>query len=240
MKEEYMTPEERMTAAINLEEPDRVPIAPLVGMDLAATYFGLNTAEMHREPIKGLDVMLKFFDEFGGWDGYSTFPLYKSGYLLAGFKVKAPGQELPDDYFLQFDEGEWMKLEDYKTITDIGWSKFVSNEYIYRISDWTPEDVSKARKQIFELMLKAGQEWVIKRKIGLRAGANRVHPFFTLSLNRSMLKFTQDLYYRPELVDAALDTMTDEFIQSVKAQCKYNVAMWFLYLKREQKLLFIP
>ena len=70
MKEEYMTPQERMTAAINLEKPDRVPINPLIGMNLAATYYGLNTVEMNKYPIKGLDIILKFFDEFGGWDGY--------------------------------------------------------------------------------------------------------------------------------------------------------------------------
>ena len=224
MKEEYMTPNERIYAAINLEEPDRVPIAPIVGMDLPAAYYGLSTAEMHKEPIKALDVMLKFFDEFGGWDGYTTLPLYKKGYILGGFKFKAPGQELPDgpNYFGQFDEGEWMKLEDYKTVADIGWYKFVSDEYIYRISNWTPEDVENARKQFFELAVKAGQEWIVKRKIGMRGGANRVHPFFTLSLNRSMLKFTQDLYYKPELVEAALDIMTDELIKVVINQCKYN------------------
>jgi len=217
-----MTSEERMIAAINLEKPDRVPISPLLGIDVAATYFGLNTAEMHKDPIKGLDILLKFFDKFGSWDGYSIFPLVKSGYTLAGFKVKAPGQELPDNYFAQFDEGEWMKIEDYKTVSDIGWSKFVSDEYIYRISDWTAEDVIKARNEILNLIVKARMEWVEKRNVGLRTGDYRVHPFFTLSLNRSLLKFTQDLYYRPELVETALDTMTDEFIQVVKAQCKNN------------------
>ena len=224
MREEYMTSEERMTAAMNLEEPDRVPIAPIVGMDLPVAYYGLSSAEAHIEPIKGLDAMIKFFDEFGGWDGYTTLPLYKKGYLLGGFKFKAPGQELPDgpNYFGQFDEGEWMKVEDYKTVTDVGWYKFVSDEYIYRITDWTPEDVENARKQFFALGFKGAQEWVIKRKIGMRVGANRVHPFFTLSLNRSLLKFTQDLYYRPELVDAALDRMTDELIKTVAAQCKRN------------------
>ncbi|MFX1452805.1 MAG: uroporphyrinogen decarboxylase family protein [Promethearchaeota archaeon] len=220
MKEEYMTPQERMTAAINLEKPDRVPINPLAGMDLAATYYGLSTSEMHKNPIYGLDTMLKFFDEFGGWDGYSTIPLVKSTYILQGFKVKVPGQELPDNYYAQFDEGEWMKVEDYKTIADIGWSRFVSKEYIYRISDWTPEDVDKARKEVLGLLIKAGREWVVKRKIGLRSATAHFHPFFALSLNRSMIKFTQDLYYRPELVEAALDTMTDELIREVKAACK--------------------
>ncbi len=224
MKEEYMTPQERMNAAINLEKPDRVPIAPLVGMDLPAAYYGLNTAEMHKEPIKALEAMVKFFDEFGGWDGYSTLPLYKGGYILAGLKFKAPGQELPDgpNYYGQFDEGEWMKVEDYKTVADIGWLKFVASEYIYRISDWSPEDAEEARKKFFELAVKGVEEWLIKRKLGLRTGANRVHPFFTLSLNRSLLKFTQDLYYRPELVEAALETMTDELIKRTIAACKNN------------------
>ena len=215
-----MTPEERMTAAVNLEEPDRVPIAPIVGMDLPTAYYGLSSAEMHKEPIKGLEALLKFFDEFGGWDGYTTLPLYKSGYILGGFKFKAPGQELPENYFGQFDEGEWMNLDDYKTVADVGWYKFVADEYIYRISNWTPEDVDNARKQFFALGVKGWDEWLVKRKIGLKVGANRVHPFFTLSLNRSMIKFTQDLYYKPELVDAALETMTDELIKTVIAQCK--------------------
>jgi uroporphyrinogen-III decarboxylase len=222
MKEEYMTPEERMTAAMNLEKPDRVPIAPIVGMDLPVTYYGISSAETHKEPIKALDAMVKFFDEFGGWDGYTSLPLYKKGYILGGFKFKAPGQELPDgpNYFGQFDEGEWMKVEDYKTVADVGWYKFVADEYIYRISDWTPEEVEEARKQFFELGIKGWQEWIVERKIGMRVGANRVHPFFTLSLNRSLLRFTQDLYYRPELVDAALEKMTDELIKAVVAQCK--------------------
>ncbi len=222
MREEFMTPKERMTAAINLEKPDRVPINPLMGMNLAATYYGLNTVEMNKYPIKGLEIMLKFFDEFGGWDGFTNFPLAKSTYILGGFKVKTPGQELPDNYFVQYDEGEWMKLEDYKTVADIGWSKFVLSEYIYRITDWTPEDVDNTRKQFMELMMKVGREWIIKRKVGIRLGAFRLHPFFTLSLSRSMLKFTQDLYYKPEMVEAALDTMTDEYIRRVIKQCKLS------------------
>jgi uroporphyrinogen-III decarboxylase len=222
MREEYMTPKERMAAAINLEKPDRVPINPLIGMNLAATYYGLNTVEMNKYPIKGLEIMLKFFDEFGGWDGFTNMPFVKSAYILGGFKVKTPGQELPDNYFVQYDEGEWMKVEDYKTIADIGWSKFVLSEYIYRITDWTPEHVDNTRKEFMELMLKVGKEWIIKRKVGIRLGAFRFHPFFTLSLNRSMLKFTQDLYYKPKMVEAALDTMTDEYIRRVKNQCKLS------------------
>ncbi len=221
MKEEYMTPEERVYAAINLEQPDRVPIVPLAGMDLAAHYFGMNTVEMHKDPKKGLDIMLKFFDEFGGWDAYTTIPLTKGSYTIAGYKVKAPGMELPDDYFLQFDEGEWLKIEDYKTIADVGWAKFNATDFVYRISNWTPEDAENARVTQRKLMGYAMYQWS-KRNVGMKVGSSFNHPFFTLSLNRSMIKFTQDLYQRPELVEAALDTMTDELIRRIIKQCQLS------------------
>jgi uroporphyrinogen-III decarboxylase len=40
------------------------------------------------------------------------------------------------------------------------------------------------------------------------------HPFFRLSLGRSMVKFTEDLYYNPDKIDKALKTMTREFIDT--------------------------
>ncbi len=58
MKEEYMTPSERYVAALNLEQPDRVPLTPLISMGFAATYYRLKTGEMHKTPTKGLDVMI--------------------------------------------------------------------------------------------------------------------------------------------------------------------------------------
>ena len=38
------------------------------------------------------------------------------------------------------------------------------------------------------------------------------HPFFMLSLMRSMVKFTEDLYYRPEIVERVIKHMTAELI----------------------------
>ena len=43
------------------------------------------------------------------------------------------------------------------------------------------------------------------------------HPFFALSLHRSMVKFTEDLYYRPEMVEKVLQKMTDEWITNALA-----------------------
>ena len=40
------------------------------------------------------------------------------------------------------------------------------------------------------------------------------HPFFHLSLVRSMMKFTEDLYYRPDKVERALKAMVAETIET--------------------------
>ena len=216
-----MTPYERATAAMNLEKPDRVAICPHADMDQAARYFGVDTIELHEDDMKALDIMFKFYDELGGWDGYTTVPLTRSTFNIQGYKVKTPGRELPSGYQLQFDEGEWMKVEDYKTVADIGWTKFVMQDYIYRITDLNSREVRRMAFSVTNMLLKASREWN-KRNIAVKMAGSYMHPFFALSLNRSLIKFTQDLYYRPELVEAALDTMTDEIITSAKAMKKMS------------------
>lgn len=211
MLKEVMTPAERMEAAINLEQPDRVPICPLIGVPSAAGMLGLNLGELHKDLNKALDALLKLFDEFGGWDGWVAIPNSKLFYNLGGIGVKVPGVDLPDNYQIQFEEKEILKVEDYKTIAELGWKRFVKEEYLYRISDMRPEDLPNARNEFWKLAGRAAREW-IKRKVGLRVSTSYLHPFFTLSLQRSLIKFTEDLYYRPKLVEAALERMTDEMI----------------------------
>jgi len=45
-------------------------------------------------------------------------------------------------------------------------------------------------------------------------------PFFMLSLSRSMVKFTEDLYYRPEKVEKALKAMVPQWIEEGINTCK--------------------
>ena len=214
MKEEYMTPEERVFSAVNLEKPDRVPIVPLFDIPPAANFLNIELGDLHADLGKGLDAILKVFDDIGGWDGFNIFPLSEISYNLGGLKVKVPGKHLPNDYQLQFDEQEWLKVEDYKKIADMGWRKFVREEFIFRISDFkTPEELQKARIKFMNLAMKAQLQWK-KRNIGLNLATVFNHPFFTLSLTRSLLKFTQDLYRRPEIVEPALEIMMEEFIET--------------------------
>ena len=227
-----MTPEERVEAALNFENPDRVPICPLATLPCAAGILGLNLGELHKSPKKSLDAMLRLFDEYGGWDGANLMPNLKVFYNLGGFKVKVPGIDLPDNYQIQFDEQEFMKIEDYKTVADIGWRRFVKEDYLYRITDMKKEDLIKAREEFWRMAWRATYEF-LKRKVGIKLSISYFHPFFTLSLSRSLIKFTQDLYYRPELVEKALDTMTEDIIQAGISSCKKTGFKW-IYMPEER------
>ena len=62
-----------------------------------------------------------------------------------------------------------------------------------------------------------------KRDVFTAIMAEDYHPFFKLSLSRSMVNFSEDLYYHPDIVEKAIDRMTDETIQNVIANAKkYN------------------
>ncbi len=213
VKEETMTPKERVLSAVNLEKPDRVPIVPLFDIPAAATFLNLELGDLHSDLEKGIDAIIKVFDDLGGWDGYNMVPLTEINYNSGGLKVKVPGKHLPNNYQLQFDEKEWLKYEDYKKIADMGWKKFIKEEFIFRISDFkTPEEFRKAKADFLSIAFKAQIKWN-KRKIGLNLATTFNHPFFILSLSRSLIKFTEDLYYRPEMVEPALEVMMDEYIE---------------------------
>ena len=146
-----MTPKERVEAAVNFEKPDRVPIIPLATLPEAAGILGKNLGDLHRNPKKALDAIIELYDKYGGWDAANLIPNFKIFYNLGGFAVKVPGIDLPDTYQIQFDEREHMKIEDYKTVADIGWRRFVKQEYIYRITDMEPKDLDAATREFWKI-----------------------------------------------------------------------------------------
>jgi uroporphyrinogen-III decarboxylase len=207
-----MTSEERMLAAINLEEPDHVPVSPFIGLSFSAKFLGLTEAELHADPEKAVDALIKVFDTVGGWDVIVHVPLTELFYHVGGLAVKVPGKQLPSRYQLQFDEKELLKIEDYKKISDMGWRRFLVEEHIPRIINIEKEDVSLLWKRYENLRDYTIKAWERKGAF-LKVSNYYLHPFFFLSLNRSLLKFTEDLYYRPNLVETALEVMTEELIE---------------------------
>ena len=118
MRAESMSSTERVECAISLEKPDRVPIWPDVTTSAAA---GLTGQKNWEAALQGFDAQqdleLRFFDEYGGWDGASP-ALTPEVFTCGGFKVMKPTEESPE---IQFLESDYTKYEDYEIIAEIGY-----------------------------------------------------------------------------------------------------------------------
>ena len=222
MAVETMTSAERVRAAVRLEKPDRVPIAILATAAPFATIAGISNAEFYADPQRANEIIFQVFDEFGGWDldlgslvGNDTLMTKTVMSLALGLKLKYPGLDLPDDYPYQAFEDEVLKPEDYDTIAEIGWVKFMTDDFIFRILDITPQKLNDNLTAMIPIFFKGKADWAQRGVVTMYPPSPfTCHPFFRLSLGRSMVKFTEDLYYNPGMVERALKTMTREFIDT--------------------------
>ncbi len=210
MQKETMTSIERVECALNLEKPDRVPIWPDVTTSAAAALTDEKIWEITHQGFDAeQDLELKLFDEYGGWDAVNP-ALTADVFAVGGNKIIKATEESPE---IQFVEGEWTKYEDYEIIAEIGWFQFVTDHLIYRVSDIKDKaEYDKLYGEVINGTLRGMAEYQKRGAFILYAQPNN-HPFFTLSLARSMVKFTEDLFYRPEMVERALKKMTEEFIE---------------------------
>lgn len=222
MAVETMTSADRVRAAVRLEKPDRVPIAILATAAPFATIAGISNAEFYADPQRANEIIFQVFDDFGGWDldlgslvGNDTLMTKTVMSLALGLKLKYPGLDLPDDYPYQAFEDEVLKPEDYDTIAEIGWVKFMTDDFIFRILDITPQKLNDNLTAMIPIFFKGKADWAQRGVVTMYPPSPfTCHPFFRLSLGRSMVKFTEDLYYNPGMVERALKTMTREFIDT--------------------------
>ncbi|MCP4037461.1 MAG: hypothetical protein GY733_11030, partial [bacterium] len=212
MANESMTSDERVWAAVRLERPDRTPVIPTLLPEPAAGLAGVSQAEVANDNSAAVAATFHVFDKYGGWDNIYPGSYLPSQLQISGvfpMKMRIPGRNLADDIPYQLDEVEIMKLEDYDKIADQGFERFFHDEYLARLTDMTPGDIEEERSSMF-----AGGALFLgecaKRDIKPFFLSNCLHPFFKLSLMRSMVSFTQDLFYEPEPVLRALRRMTDD------------------------------
>jgi uroporphyrinogen-III decarboxylase len=222
MARETMTSKERVEAVLHLEKPDRVPVVPSLMIAAASHLAGVPRAQTCADLNVAIDALFKVYDDFGGWDAlWIAIPdVPKFIQLMIPMRIKVPGIDLPDNYVMQFFEEEILKPEDYDKIAEMGWFKFHTEDSIFRVCDATPEDITSWAMEAFTAMSRVMAE-AEKRGVSVLLGAAAaMHPFFGLSLGRSMVKFTEDLYYSPKKVERALKRMTADFIQGTIDACK--------------------
>jgi len=247
MAGETMSSEERVWAAIKLEKPDRVPIDILaIGAYTKTT--GGTVGDFYSSEDKAWAAIDKMWDYTGGWDmDLASIPASPMASKLVltmfmGIKMALPGVDLPDDYNLQAIEEEILKPEDYDTIAEIGWQRFMSEDYLFRIMDITPDGLTKALEEQVSGTTKALDVWGRRGVFTIYPAMTcPIHPFFRFSLGRSMLKFTEDLYYSPERVERALKRVTRESIELwINASKASNLKLAFFAEERAGGFFFPP
>ncbi len=235
--------DERVRAAIRLEETDRVPIVPTLLPEPAAGLAGVLQADIAKDCTKVVETVFKVFDEYGGWDCIypaSYIPVQLQLMGIFPMKISIPGQELAPDIPFQLDEEEILQIEDYDKIVEMGFEAFYQEDYLWRVTKATPDE---AQKYMEELMIGGALffEGCDQRNVKPLFLDHGVHPFFSLSLMRSMITFTQDIYYNPEPVERALRRMTDDIIatkiETVKAS---GVDLWLCPEERAGGYFFSP
>jgi hypothetical protein len=243
MARETMSASERVWAAIRLEKPDRVPTDILATAAFTKTVGG-TAADWYLSEDKSWAAIDKVWDYTGGWDMVITGVMNTMAWRLIavqsmGTRMKLPGVDLPDDYTEQAIEEEVLKPEDYDTICEIGWHKFMLQDYLFRITDLTPEDVAKARENQASSFFKGLEKWSSRDVMQLFPPLYNLHPFFRFSVGRSMVKFMEDLYYSPEKVEKALKVVTREAIEQSIAHCKMlNQKICFIAEERAEGAYF--
>ena len=216
MAADSMTGTERLWAAIRLEKTDRVPVVPQLMPEPAARLTGISLAKAAADSTVALDAVMKTFDEYGGWDSIypcTYTPLQLQAMGTNPLKVRIPGRDLPDNYQWQEVEEEILQPQDYDRISEMGFDRFYQREYLPRISGLTADDVARSWGTVIATGMKFMAE-CDKRKVKPFYLGSGIHPFFTLSLMRSMIAFTKDLYYNPDPVERAIKRMTADMIAS--------------------------
>ncbi|MDP6560371.1 MAG: uroporphyrinogen decarboxylase family protein [Candidatus Binatia bacterium] len=220
-----MSSEERIQAAIDLKETDRVPITMMCPF-FAARYAGIPAEEFMDDKEKYHYAMDRTFDDFGGWDAmWATGGIdYVNSAFMFGMKMRYPGKDLPADTPFQLVEEPIIDVEDYDVILERGWSAF-SGEIMARVR---PElfggaerrqRIKEARVTWSAQLARDIRRWQ-ERGVAPIVGGFTGFPFATLSLMRGLEDLTVDLYRVPDKVQAVLEDIAEKAIGSGIAQVK--------------------
>lgn len=222
-----MSSEERIQAAIDLKETDRVPTFMMCPF-FAARYAGIPLEESMEDKEKYYYAMDHLFEDFGGWDAmWATGGIdYVNSAFMFGMKMRYPGKDLPPDTPFQLVEEPVMDVEEYDDILERGWPAF-SGEIMARIR---PElfGEPEGRQRVKEARVTWGAQlaqdiarWKERGVVPLVGGFTGF-PFATLSLMRGLEDFTRDLYRVPDKVLAVLEVIAQRAVESAIAQVRVS------------------
>lgn len=201
----------RLTNAIELGTPDRVPVI-LAADSFFARHMGIPLAEYINDLEAASQTNIASIAQLGEVDGVEYLaPVIKALGMASMAKLKLPGRELPVDAQWQIDEINPMKIEDYDVIIDKGfnaWAQQIFQNELKQSWDDFQWHLSSDWKKITENYKNAGIVPV--------SPATTAPPFDRLSNARGMAKLLTDLYRTPNIVEAVLKIMTEEMKETIK------------------------
>ena len=119
-----MNSKERIEAVIALEQPDRVPVGPMLDY-FAATYTGCTHAELMFNGKKRIKAVLKTMHDLGPWDLAFLAEAANANMTKLGLPMKSGLPDGAEHDLLQYYEREILTADDYELLEQIGVSRFM-------------------------------------------------------------------------------------------------------------------
>ncbi|HOG47084.1 MAG TPA: uroporphyrinogen decarboxylase family protein [Anaerolineae bacterium] len=218
-----MTAIERIEKHINLQQPDRVAVAPMGGY-YYATLAGMSVADVLTDPWKCDEAFEYAYNKHGGFD------MAEGGFLLSLYLAPLPdpfstfyldwhlpGRERPPDAIPNLNERAreqpLMTEADYDLVLKEGFHRFFSFRRagagdLARMAAMAPVAAQIAHK------------WRDERQVPLMIDGGLGDPFGLLSELRGNTNFLLDLRRRPGKVLEVLDILCDGMIAAGINQAK--------------------
>ena len=216
---------EKVDRAMDSVMPEDRSQIPLMAqfVTFPAHYAGIKQKDAFYDVDLNIKAYAKVFAELGKPDcSYYCAP----GDAAFGEELECyrPGSELADDdATYQFHETQRMDIDDYQDILDHGWNQW-HTRYLMSIQHPAlerPEQLGAAYAQMGQRIgVFAG--WLASQGVAPITDIAVMPPFDSLSLFRSFMPFTMDLYDEPDLVKAVCDKAADEMIEGTLKNAKAN------------------
>jgi hypothetical protein len=210
---ETMTPYERLDAAWNLEEPDRVPVAPILCYIIPHLQ-GLSIREMFFEPQKLIEATKASQDIIGDHiDPNITTLDHLSLVGRAGWDQVTLDWRLWDEFP---PEGnlpslyEKIIVEDYEDLVERGFAPIMFNlDLLNDIHRRSVDDFLYFHFEYPHVYARAWREYVQETGIPLLMGGRMCHPLDLLQYYRGINQLTMDLFEEPEKVKRFCDWLAE-------------------------------
>lgn len=218
IKEEAMTSVERMMTAMELKEPDRVPVWPLIDFVQTKYLDHISAQDMLENPEKAQEAMEWIYHKMGGFDiampgggmymqYINPFPDMFSAYYL---DWKLPGRFLPPSAPPQLAERSltdpFLKVEDYDKILKDGFF-WLANFNSAKMGDMMK--LNKIAPKVVENTIKWWEEFKVPTFSDGAGGTI----FDLLSTFRGSTNFMKDIYRHKDKIIEISDKYVDDFIR---------------------------